>query len=215
MLTIRRTGLNDYLDGGSGRIKGADDGPPGSGKTRSSCSGWPKPLLADCEDGRMSVADRAVPYAAIKTTADMKALLDLAEAESKRPKDQRRFETVVIDTLDAYQRIVIQEYLKANKKASMSGWQDWGHLDAEMALLTARLSGLAMNVVCNLHVKDTKVGGSDDGDGGYLVKSPKLKGDLKDQIASEVGLVRYMEKSGRRSTASGRAYLTGIFKKEP
>ena len=28
MLTIRRTGLNDYLDGGSGRIKGADDGPP-------------------------------------------------------------------------------------------------------------------------------------------------------------------------------------------
>ena len=154
---------------------------------------WPKPLLADCEEGRMSVADRAIPYAAIKSSADMKALLDLVEAESKRPKDQRRFETLIIDTLDAYQRIVMQEYLTQMKKSQMSGWQDWGYLDAQMTELVARLSGVAMNVVCNLHVKDTKVGGSDDGDGGILVHSPKLKGDLKDQIASEFDLVGFME----------------------
>jgi hypothetical protein len=141
----------------------------------------------------MSVADRAIPYAAITSSADMKALLTLAEAESRRPKDQQRFKTFLLDTLDAYQRIVIQEYLKANKKASMSGWQDWGHLDAEMTELVARLSGLSMNVVVNLHVKDTKVGGSDDGDGGILVKSPKLKGDLRDQIAAEFDLVGFME----------------------
>jgi len=181
------------MDEGSGRIKVLIMGPPGAGKTRSAGAGWPKPLLADCEEGRMSVADLAIPYAAITSTADMKALLTLAEAESKRPKDQRRFETLIIDTLDTYQRIVIQEYLKANKKASMSGWQDWGHLDAEMTEFVARLSGLSMNVVCNLHVKDTKVGGSDDGDGGYLVKSPKLKGDLRDQIAAEFDLVGFME----------------------
>jgi AAA domain len=192
MLTIKTTGLSDYLDGGSGRIKVLMMGPPGSGKTRSA-SFWPKPLLADCEDGRMSVADRAIPYAAIKSTADMKALLTLAEEESKRPKDQQRFQTLIIDTLDAYQRIVTQEYLKANKKSQMSGWQDWGYLDAEMVNLVARLSGITMNVVCNLHVKDTKVGGSDDGDGGYLVKSPKLKGDFKDQVAAEFDLVGFME----------------------
>lgn len=191
-LVIRTTGLEDYLDGGTGRIKVLIMGPPGSGKTRSA-SFWPKPLLADCEDGRMSVADRAIPYAEIKSTEDMKALLTLAEAEGKRPKDQRRFETLIIDTLDAYQRLVIQEYLKSQKKASMSGWQDWGHLDAEMTELIARLSGIPMNVVCNLHVKDTKVGGADDGDGGILVKSPKLKGDMKDQIAAEFDLVGFME----------------------
>jgi hypothetical protein len=123
----------------------------------------------------------------------MKALLDLAEAEAKRPKDQRRFETLIIDTLDAYQRTVIQAYLKANRKPAMSGWQDWGHLDAQMNELVGRLNGLPMNVVINLHVKDTKVGGDDDGTGGYLVKSPKLKGDLKDQIAAEFDLVGYME----------------------
>jgi len=191
-LVIRTTGLEDYLDSGTGRIKALIMGAPGSGKTRSS-SYWPKPLLADCEDGRMSVADRHIPYAAITSTADMKALLDMAEAEGKKPKDQRRFETLVVDTLDAYQRIVIQDYLRRAKKASMSGWQDWGHLEAEMNELIGRLNGLPMNVVINLHVKDTKVGGDDDGDGGYLVKSPKLKGDLKDQIAAEFDLVGYME----------------------
>jgi len=141
----------------------------------------------------MSVADRAIPYAAIRTVADMKALLTLAEAESKRPKDQQRFRTLIIDTVDAYQRIVIQEYLVANKKDMMSGWVDWGFLDAEMTELVARLSNLTMNVVVNLHVKPTKVGGSDDGDGGYLVQGPKLKGDFKDQIAAEFDLVGFME----------------------
>jgi hypothetical protein len=191
-LVIRTTGLEDYLDGGEGRIKALIMGSPGSGKTRSS-SFWPKPLLADCEEGRMSVADRRIPYAAITSPADMKALLDMAEAEAKKPKDQRRFETLVVDTLDAYQRIVIQDYLRRAKKPSMSGWQDWGHLEAEMNELVSRLNGLPMNVVINLHVKDTKVGGDDDGDGGYLVKSPKLKGDLKDQIAAEFDLVGFME----------------------
>lgn len=191
-LVIRTTGIEDYLEDGGGRIKVLIMGAPGSGKTRSS-SAWPKPLLADCEDGRMSVADRRIPYAAIKSPADMKALLGMAEDEAKRPKEQRRFETLVVDTLDAYQRIVIQDYLKRNNKASMSGWQDWGHLDAEMNELVGRLNGLPMNVVVNLHVKDTKVGENDEGEGGYLVKSPKLKGDLRDQIAAEFDLVGFME----------------------
>ena len=193
MLTVMTTGIADYLDEGSGRIKCLILGPSGAGNTRSAGAGWPKPLLADCEEGRMSVADQHIPYAAIKTTADMKALLDLAEAECKRPKDQQRFQTLIIDTLDAYQRIVITEYLSGVKKAQMSGWQDWGHLDAEMTTLVARLNKISMNVVVNLHVKDTKVGGGDDGEGGILVHGPKLKGDLKDQIASEFDLVGFME----------------------
>jgi hypothetical protein len=211
-LTIQTTGIQDYLDGGAGRIKALIMGSPGSGKTRSS-SFWVKPLLADCEDGRMSVADRRIPYAAVKTTSDMKALLGLAEEEGRKPKDKRRFETLIIDTLDAYQRIVIQEYLKANHKASMSGWQDWGHLDAEMNELVGRLNGLPMNVVINLHVKATKVGENDDGEGGYMVKSPKLKGDLKDQIASEFDLVGYMETGWE--AVDGKRALTRYIQWEP
>lgn len=211
-LVIRQTGIADYLEDGGGRIKVLIMGAPGSGKTRSS-SAWPKPLLADCEDGRMSVADRRIPYAAIKSPADMKALLGMAEDEARRPKDQRRFETLVVDTLDAYQRIVIQDYLKRNNKASMSGWQDWGHLDAEMNELVGRLNGLPMNVVVNLHVKDTKVGENDEGEGGYLVKSPKLKGDLRDQIAAEFDLVGYMETGWE--AVDGQRALTRYIQWEP
>ena len=36
--------------------------------------------------GRMSVADQHIPYAAIKSTADMMALLDLAEASRSAPR---------------------------------------------------------------------------------------------------------------------------------
>jgi hypothetical protein len=212
MLQIKQTGLDDYLDGGSGRIKALILGPPKCGKTRSS-SFWPKPLLADCEEGRMSVADRAIPYAAITSVADMKALLTLAEAESKRPKDQQRFQTLIIDTLDSYQRIVIQEYLVLNKKSMLSGWVDWGYLDAEMTELVARLLGISMNVVVNLHVKATKVGGSDDGDGGYLVLAPKLKGDVKDQIAAEFDLVGFMETGWE--AVDGKRVLSRYIQWEP
>jgi hypothetical protein len=211
-LVIRTTGIEDYLDGGTGRIKALIMGAAGSGKTRSS-SFWPKPLLADCEDGRMSVADRRIPYAAIKSTADMKALLKMAQEEARRPKDQQRFQTLVVDTLDAYQRIVIQEYLRENNKASMSGWQDWGHLDAEMNQLVGQLNLLPMNVIINLHVKDTKVGGDDDGVGGYLVKSPKLKGDLRDQIANEFDLVGFMDTGWE--AVDGKRTLTRYIQWEP
>ena len=192
MLLIKTTGLDDYLDGGSGRIKALIMGMPGSGKTVHAAQ-WPKPLLADCEEGRMSVAAQHIPYVAIKSVAIMKELLTMAEQEAKRPLDQQRFQTLLIDTLDSYQRMVIHEYLVANKKASMSGWQDWGHLDAEMTELVSRLNLLPMNVVVNLHIKETKVGENDEGEGGYLVKGPKLKGDLREQISAEFDLVGYLE----------------------
>lgn len=192
MLLIQTTGLDDYLDGGSGRIKALIMGAPGSGKTVHAAQ-WPKVLLADCEEGRMSVAAQHIPYVAIKTVAIMKELLTMAEVEAKRPVDQQRFQTLIIDTLDSYQRLVIHEYLVANKKASMSGWQDWGHLDAEMTELVSRLNLLPMNVVVNLHIKETKVGENDEGEGGYLVKGPKLKGDLREQISAEFDLVGYLE----------------------
>jgi hypothetical protein len=191
-LLIKQTGLDDYLDGGSGRIKCLIMGPPGSGKTVHSAQ-FPRPLLADCEEGRMSVAAMHIPYVAIQSVATMKELLTMAELEAKRPLDQQRFQTLIIDTLDSYQRLVIQEYLKAERKPAMSGWQDWGHLDAEMTELVSRLNLLSMNVVCNLHIKETKVGENDDGDGGYLVKGPKLKGDLREQIGAEFDLVGYIE----------------------
>lgn len=191
MLIIKTTGIEDYLDGGEGRVKALIQGQPGSGKTRSA-SFWPKPLLLDCEDGRMSVADRGIDYARIESSEDMKAVLKLAWMETQKPVEERRWMTLIIDTLDSYQRIVIQERLKVTGNEGLSGWADWGYLDGKMQTLVSALQALRMNVVVNLHVKETKVGEDEEGKGGYLVQGPKLKGDLREQIGAEFDLVGHM-----------------------
>ena len=73
-LVIKTTGFEQFADptGGSW-IKCLMMGEHGVGKTRSAAC-WPKPIIADCERGLMSVADKGVPYAEIKGSADMDAL---------------------------------------------------------------------------------------------------------------------------------------------
>ena len=188
VLIIKTTGVEDYLDGGNAFVKALVMGPPSAGKTRSA-SFWPKPIFADCEKGRMSIADRAVPYAEIITVADMDKLLEILEHECKKPVRDRRYQTLVIDTVDAYQRIVIQSRLDAEKKEALSGWGDWGYLDAKMTQFIAKLHKLPMNIVVNVHIKDHTEG---EGDAKSVTTGVKLKGDLKDQIAAEFDLVGLM-----------------------
>lgn len=182
-ITIATTGLEDYLEGGKGKVKALITGGPGAGKTRAS-SFWPKPIYAACEDGLMSVADRNVPYAFVNSVEDMSAFINLLQAECRKPADQRRFETVVVDTIDAWQRSITQQYLKAKRKTELSGFEDWGWLDNQMVNLVAELMALPMNIVVLCHTKEKK-GGKDDIDKFVL----KLKGDIKDQLAADFDFV--------------------------
>jgi hypothetical protein len=190
-LIIKTTGFDDYLGTEGAFVKALVMGPPGSGKTRSA-SFWPRPIFADCDDGRMSIADRGVAYGEVKTSADMDSLLDQLAMECRKPVADRRWQTFVVDTLDFYQRKLIAERLKAEQKASLSGWQDWGYLDAKMTQFVERLQNLPMNLVVNLHVKDVS---DKDGEDDVTYVAPKLKGDIKDQIAAEFDLVGYMRTS--------------------
>lgn len=195
-LIIKTTSWEDYLDpSGQAYVKALIMGNHGSGKTRSA-SFWPKPIFADCERGRMSLADREMPYADIRSTADMAALLELLRKEGQKPVGSRRFQTLVIDTFDAYQRIVIQERLRTEKKESLSGWADWGYLDGKMVQLVEQLLNLPMNIIVNLHVKEVSDGGdSDDGEASILVRKARLKGDIKDTIFQDFDLIGQMETS--------------------
>jgi hypothetical protein len=187
-LVIRTTGIEDYLDEtGQAFIKALIMGEASAGKTRSA-SFWPKPFFADCEQGRMAIADRKVPYVEIATSDQMFALTDMLKRECMKPYDKRAYQTLVIDTLDAFQRKVIAERLAAERKEALSGWADWGYLDAKMTMLVERLLNLPMNIVVNLHIKER--GGNDDD--GPTRKEPKLKGDIRDQIANEFDLVGHM-----------------------
>ena len=198
-ITIKTTGLDDYLDGGKGRIKALILGEPGVGKTRSA-SFWPAPILADCEQGRMSVADRSIPYVQIDKAADMHALLDELDRESKKPESMRKYKTLIIDTIDAYQRVVTQERLIQENKDEFSGWGDWGYLEAAMNSLVARLHKLDMNIVMNCHVKTVQTG--KDAPAMYV---PKLKGDFQSQISGDFDWVGHMQQrqigvDGQRET---------------
>lgn len=186
-LVIRTTGFQDYLDE-KARIRALILGPPGAGKTRSA-SFWPKPFLLNCEKGQMAVADRSLPYADIASQQDMDDALRYLRLESM--KRERRYDTAILDTLDNYQRRLIQDYLRRNNKSSMSGWQDWGYLDGAMQQLVDQLQNLDMNVVVNLHVKESMEGDEEDGT-KQRIYSPKLKGDLRDQIAAEFDFVGFM-----------------------
>lgn len=187
-LVIKTTGFADYLDrSGGAYVKCLILGQPDVGKTRSA-SFWPKPIFADTEKGLMSVADRQVPYVHIESSSDMDALLATLRAQGTGPN--RRFETLVIDTFDSYQRIQMQERVRAERKERFSGWDDWGWLEARNASLFERLLSLKMNVVVNLHVKSAS---DDTEEGSMRYYQVKLKGDVRDQIIGEFDLVGMME----------------------
>jgi hypothetical protein len=190
MLTIHTTGLADYLEGGKGKVKCLLAGASGSGKTRFA-SFAPKPIYAACEDGLMSVADRGVPYAHIHTEEDMAAFLALLEQECKKPEGQRRWETVVVDTIDAYERSVTTHYLKKQKRAEMSGWEDWGYLASRMNGLIGRLSLLPMNVIVLVHSKSKTFKGQTPEEQIVL----KLKGELGGALPEDFDFVGLIEAS--------------------
>jgi hypothetical protein len=191
-ITIKTTGFDEFIDpSGGAYIKALVMGGHGVGKTRSA-SFWPKPIYADCEKGLMSVADRGVPYAQIKSSADMNALLDHLRMDGMKPLEKRQFQTLIVDTLDSYQRVLIQERLRAEKKESLSGWGDWGYLDAKMSQLIERMLNLPINIVVNLHTKDEK---DQDGESELLVKKARLKGDVKESIFQDFDLIGQMETS--------------------
>lgn len=191
-LVIKQAGLDEFLDTSGGAwIKTLVLGEPGAGKTPFAAQ-WPQPIFAMCEQGIMSVARNKVPYADIYTSADMDALLDMLKLDSKKPNGSRKYRTLVIDTFDNYQRRLMQERLKSERKEAFSGHGDWGWLDGKMIQLIERLVELPMNVVVNMHVRDVEDG---DEDNRIQVKRAKLKGDIKDSVWQDFDLIGMLEKS--------------------
>jgi hypothetical protein len=187
-LLIKTTGLEQYAPGGTARVKVLLIGGPGAGKTRWS-SYFPKPIYADCEGGLASVADRRVPYVSINSSTDMADLLHHLKLDGRLPEDKREYKTVVIDTLDAYQRKLKNEWMEVNKKESFTGWEAWGFLDQKMQLLLTKLLNLDVNVIIAAHYKD-KVTKDDDKETHELML--QLSGDIKDTAYNDFDLVGWM-----------------------
>ncbi len=189
-LLIQTTGLEQYAPGGAARVKVLMIGGPGVGKTRWA-SYFPRPIYADCEKGLASVADRSVPYVQIKNSDDMLALLAMLKQECQLPASQRRFDTVVIDTLDAFQRKLKNEWMEKERKQVFTGWEAWGFVGSKMQMLMTRLLNLDMNVVVNCHYKDKVTSDTETGRETHELML-QLQGEAADTAFNDFDLCGWM-----------------------
>ncbi len=179
MLNIMRTGSDEY-----GKfIKALITGNPGAGKTLVS-STFPNPLYANVEGGLMSIADRKIPFVNVEGMDDIISIKNVLSQDKKVREKILGFpvDTVVIDTIDEVQNLMIQELLIREKKAKMA-IQDWGKVADEMKALIRGFRNLDMNVVFTCHLKTMT--DEEDGRSWY---APGLAGQMADKIPGMVDL---------------------------
>ena len=83
-----------------------------------------------------------MPYVEIKNSQQMMSFLAELKRLEQTPKASRPFQTVVIDTLDGYQRKLKEEWLQENKAQIFTGRDAWGFLDSKMQQLLVKLLNL-------------------------------------------------------------------------
>ena len=178
-MKVRITGNSEY----GNHIKALICGDAGQGKTLIS-STFANPVYASAESGLMSIADRSVPYVDIKNSSElqqMKAALDQSPATLEKIFGTQ-IETVVIDTIDEIQRMLVRERLESEKKDKLS-LPDFGWLSGQLEGIIRGFRNLPMNVVFTCHLKETR-----DDDLGRIVYKPQLQGSIADQISGMVDL---------------------------
>lgn len=215
-LKINRTGVEQYAPGGNGSLHVMIIGGPGAGKTRFA-SYWPDPLYLNCEAGLASVADRQVPYVDISNSREMLQALDHLKMVGTQPPEKREYKTVVVDTLDAFQRKVKDEWLQQHPhEQSFRGFEAWGYLDSKMQMLMTRLLNLPLNVVVLAHYNEKQVSEGVGNDATTRTKYElQLSGAIKDAVFNDFDLVGWMGQYWKTGP-EGRIEARGLtFKRTP
>ncbi len=159
------------------------------------------PFYASAEGGLMSIADRNIPYIDIKTSADLLAFKHAVDQDPKTRQAVLGFpvDTVVVDTIDEIQRILIRERLEEQKKESMA-LQDWGWLGEQMQAIIRGFRNLPLNVVFTCHLKE-----SQDSDSGRVWMEPGLQGAIAGQIPAAVDLALLLRTTTVAAVEDGQA----------
>lgn len=186
MLEIKRTGSEDY--GKATKVLVCGD--PGAGKTLIS-STWPNPLYASAEGGLMSIADRDIPYIEIKKSEDLLRLKNALDQPAEVREEMLGFpvQTVVVDTIDEIQRILMKERLESQKRETLQ-MQDWGWLNEQMQAIVRSFRNLDLHVIFTCHLKSTE-----DQESGRVSYRPGLSGAIADNIPAYVDLALRLDVS--------------------
>lgn len=167
-MKVKRTGAADY-----GRyIKALICGESKVGKTLTS-STWPNPLILSAENRLMAVAARNIPYVDITSSKDfLEVKLNLNQpAEVREKLFGFPVETVIVDTIDEIQKILVRERLKETGKEVFKGFDDWGWLNGQMDAIISGFRNLDMHVVFVCHTKSEV-----DEESGRVSYKPALQG---------------------------------------
>lgn len=176
---------------------------------------WPRPIYADCERGLASVADRQVPFVAIKNSQDMLDFLEFLKNESMKPAQFRNYDTAVIDTLDAFHRKIKDEWIQKENKQTFTGWEAWAYLNNKHQMLMTRLLNLDMNVIINVHYKDKIVKDDETGRESREIML-QLSGESADTTFNDFDLVGWLGTYWDKDSEGQRVERRGLtFKRSP
>lgn len=176
-MKVHKTGSSEYGQ----HVRMLVAGQPGSGKTRFAATA-PNPVFANARGGLMSIAEKGVRYINITSEAEMlqmKLMLDGFGMDVEQ-HFHGPVETLVIDTLDEFQRILLSERLTSMKRSETTA-ADWGWLSQRMHTIVEGLCKLPMHIIFVTHLKEIT-----DGATGQLWYKPSLQGSFCDQVSQYV-----------------------------
>lgn len=193
MLNIKITGLETDR-----HLNALILGNPGSGKTLMA-STFPNPFYASCEGGLLSVRKRKVPSHEVKKSSEMDEIIRLMRQSPEVREKQLGMpvDTLVIDTLDNFQKLIKREILAQSGKSAPT-MQEWGILGEKMRSYVAAIRGLDMNVVVTCHLKRLQ-----DEDTGKVSIVPLLEGGYRDEAPGDFDIVGILESKQRKVVVPG------------
>lgn len=192
MLNVQITGLEPDK-----RLRLLVCGNQGAGKTLMA-STFPDPFFASTEAGLLSLQARRKPYHEVRAAKEMDEII----AAIRQPKDIREkllgapVETLVIDTVDAFQKLLKRERMAAKNSDNFQR-DDWGWLGDTMKSYLKAWMSLDVNLVITCHL-----GSETDSELGRIYHNPRLEGSFKGEIADAFDIVGIL-------TAQGRAVVEG------
>jgi hypothetical protein len=175
---IRKTGRGEY----GNFIKALVYGVPGSGKTLFGSTAS-NVLFINLEAGLMTLHSRGIDYVDARDPEEMHEILMFLR------QPNHGYKTVVIDTLDELQKVLIANRLKKERREQMV-LQDWGYVGDQMEKILRAYRNLPLNVLFLCHSSTES-----DADSGVLVEKPALQGAIKDKVAGFVDLATYISAS--------------------
>jgi len=138
----------DIVNAGKARqttnIKGLIYGQSGAGKSFLAATS-PNPLILLTEmNGQMSIS-HSNPKADIIHITDIRMLVDVLRDIDDNPKNWKKYDTIVIDSITEMQRLIKDSILGNRTEMQI---QEWGKLTGNFRRLIRRIRNLDKNVIC-------------------------------------------------------------------